>query len=71
MAGVQLRAGREKATRTGIQFQAGEVNSSAGKQAPRDFEGERKANPKQTANETPEKTKAQNRQRSWARFKGD
>ena len=66
-----IARGKGKGHKNGTSISGRGVNSSAGKQAPRQFDGERKANPKQTANETPEKTKAQNRQRSWARFKGD
>ena len=66
-----IARGKGEGHKNGNSISGRGVNSSAGKQAPRQFDGERKANPKQTANETPEKTKAQNRQRSWARFKGD
>ena len=44
--GIQLRAGREKATRTGIQFQAGEAGAKAFRVGKK---GEPKANRKRNA----------------------
>ena len=69
MAGGSIARGKGRRAKKVDSISGRGVNSSAGKQAPRQFDGERKANPKQTANETPEKTKAQNPERSWARSK--
>ena len=68
--GIQLRAGREKATRTGIQFQAGEVNSSAGKQAPRHFEGGQKGEPKANRKRNARKNKSPKPGKVVGSFKG-
>ena len=69
MAGVQLRAGRERATRTGIQFQAGEV-SSLGGAGIKTIRRKRKANTQRNRKRNPRKNKSPKPGKIVGSFKG-
>ena len=67
--GIQLRAGREKATRTGIQFQAGEVISLGGAGI-KTIRRKRKANTQRNRKRNPRKNKSPKPVKVAGSFKG-
>ena len=67
--GVQVRAGREKATRTGIQFQAGEVISLGGAGI-KTIRRKRKANTQRNRKRNPRKNKSPKPGKVVGSFKG-